>query len=230
MSPRRFSFRRATLVSATLLALLSALDAHAVPVTPGGGATAQPGTTEAANPALAGTVIEDVVTDWVSANDPQYGFPGAQGELQSRVVREDGTGTLDFYWRVSVDGVSYPNYVPTSLTIAGLSLASFMTGASFDADWRIDGLGTSAPLDASATATSLTWDFDASTFGPSSSTYFLLLHSNATSYDASALAELGASSLATFAPSAVPEPSNVALVLAGLAAFGALRSRQQARR
>ncbi len=226
--------RRAALAPAALLALLGALDAQAVPVIPGAGATAQPGTTLAANPALAGTVLQDVLAPWVSADDSQYGFPGAQGELQSRVVRETGTGTLDFYWRVTVDQPSYPSYVPMSLTIAGLSLDRFLTGSSFDADYRIDGVGTAAPTSASATATSLTWSFDPSTFGPGSSSYFLLLHSNATTYYQGAVAELGASDLATFSPTQiplpVPEPANALLVVAGLAALGTMGWRQRAGR
>ncbi|HEX7688787.1 MAG TPA: hypothetical protein VF453_13830 [Burkholderiaceae bacterium] len=175
-------------------------------------------------------MVEDVVTGWVSADDPQYGFPGATGELQSRVVRETGTGTLDFYWKVDVDFASYPSYVPTSLTIAGLTLADFGTGAAFDADYRIDGLGTMAPTDAWATPTSLTWDFDPSAFGPGSESYFLLLRSTATTFDENALAELGASSIATFEPAAaVPEPAPRSLLVAGLAAVALLGRRLRAR-
>ena len=212
--------RRSPLALPVFMAALVAASASvAVPVTPGAPPAPLPGTTQAADPTLAGAIVATVVTPWVSAIDPQYGFPGAQGELQSRVVRETGTGTLDFYWRISVDAVSYPSYVPTALVIAGIPLAGFGTGAAFDADYRTDGAGSTAPSGAQSTANSLTWVFDPSTFGPGSSSFFLLLRSGATGYDESALADLGATSVATFAPAAVPEPAGAALALAGLLAL-----------
>ena len=225
MSMQARSLRSAALVATACLALAAGRNAAAVAVTPGGGPAAQPGTTLAADGALAGTVLEDVLTAWSSPDDPKYGFPGAQGELQSRVVRETSTGTLDFYWRITVDGVSYPNDVPDELTISGLTLADFLTGAAFDANYRIDGLGDTVPIDASAGASSLSWDFAPSSFGPNGGSYFLLLHSNATTYDDDALASFGATSVATFEPSAVPEPRSVALFAAGLAVLAAMRRR-----
>jgi hypothetical protein len=211
--------------AAFVLAASTAAGALAVPVTPGGGSVALPGTTAAANPVLAGSIIADVVTHWVSAIDPLYGFPGAEGSLQSRVVRETSTGTLDFYWRVTVDGPSYPTFVPTGLALSSLPLANFLTGTSYDADYRLDGTGNSAPAGASAAdASSFTWQFDSS-LGPGGSTYFLLLHSNATAYDDSAFAAVGVSTFGTFAP--VPETSDAGLLLAGLLACGALWKRQR---
>ena len=150
MSMQGRSLRSAALVATACLALAAGRNAAAVAVTSGGGPVAQPGTTLAADGALAGTVLEDVLTAWSSPDDPKYGFPGAQGELQSRVVRETSTGTLDFYWRITVDGVSYPNDVPDTLTISGLALGNFLTGTAFDANYRIDGLGDTVPMDASA--------------------------------------------------------------------------------
>ena len=92
-------FRHLRVLTAAL-ALLAAAQVGAVPVTPGGAPVVLPGTTAAAQPELAGVVLEDVVTAWASPINPMYGFPGATGTLQSRVVRETSTGTLDFYWRL----------------------------------------------------------------------------------------------------------------------------------
>ena len=213
--------------AAFVLAASAATGALAVPVAPGGGSVALPGITVSADPALAGIVLADVVTHWISADDPLYGFPGAEGSLQSRVVRETGSGTLDFYWRVTVDGPSYPAYVPTGLALSGLPLANFLTGTSFDADYRLDGTGNSAPSGAfAADASSFNWQFDSS-LGPGGSTYFLLLRSNAIAYDDSALALVGVSTFGTFAPAgAVPEPGNAVLLLAGLVACSVLRRRR----
>ena len=221
MPAHRRPFASAALAAAALLSLLAAREACAVAVTPGDPPVAQPGTTVAANPALAGLVLQDVLTAWSSPVDPKYGFPGAEGQLQSRVVQETSTGDLDFYWRITVDDSSYPNDVPNFLTISGLALGAFLTGSSYDANYRIDGLGSTVPIDASATANAVTWDFAPSSFGPNGSSYFLFLHSNATTYDDSALASFGVTSVPTFEPSAVPEPRNAALWLAGLLACGA---------
>ncbi|MBW8779791.1 MAG: VPLPA-CTERM sorting domain-containing protein, partial [Burkholderiales bacterium] len=123
--------------------------------------------------------------------------------------------------------VSYPNDVPLAFTVAGLSLSSFAGGAAFDADWRSDGTGDVAPADASATATSVTWDFTAGAFGPATSSYFVFLHSTATSFDSAGTLDFGATTATTFAPTAVPEPAGAGLAMAGLALLGAVRRRDR---
>ena len=221
------SLRTVVLVST----MFAAMDAEAVPVTINGGAVVPPGTTAAANPALAGPVLADTVSHWESADDPLYGFPGATGTLQSRVVRETLTGTLDFYWRLTVDGVSYPNDVPTDLNLYGLPVADLLTGGAYDVDYRLDGLGTVAPGSVSASPFVLSYTFDPQTLGPNQSSYFLLLHSNATSYFEGATASFGNSDIPTYAPAfmpvPVPEPDGSTLLMAGLAALGGLWRRRQ---
>ena len=207
--------------AAGALSGLASVNVNAVPVLPGGPAVVLPGTSVAARPELAGIVLADTVANWQSAIDPMYGFPGAEGTLQSRVVRSSLTGTLDFYWRIEASPPSYPIDIAKSLTIDNVPLASFGTGAAFDVDYRLDGLGLVAPVNARASATSLIFDFHGSggdsAIGPGRATYFLLLHSTATTYTASAIATLAESALPTFAPAAVPEPETISLLLGGLA-------------
>src|SRR3954465_10144425 len=62
---------------------------------PPGAAVPLPGTTAAAEPALAGLVIHDSLLP-VSVSDG-IGHVIFRGHLQDRVVRESGTGNLDFY-------------------------------------------------------------------------------------------------------------------------------------
>lgn len=211
--------------------LIGAMPAAAVPVTPGGPVVVLPGTTLAARPELAGTMIEDSLTAWESAIDPLYGFPGAEGMLQSRVVRETLTGTLDFYWRLTVSQTSYPASTPDQLDLSGLVLANFLTGASFDADYRLDGVGFSAPTGAyAADADSFSFVMNHTSLGPNTTTYFLMLHSNATTYDQSAVIRAGVTSIATFAPTApVPEPQTWLLLCGGLGLLGLASSRRSTR-
>jgi hypothetical protein len=102
-----------------------------------------------------------------------------------------------------------------------------LTGAGFDADYRLDGAGSEPPMaGVSADGSSFSFEFANFSFGPGESSYFLLLHSNATDYDSSALAQLGVTTVSTFAPvAAVPEPSTYALLLAGLVGIAAWRRR-----
>jgi hypothetical protein len=217
---------RSALAAASLVGLCAA-PAGAITVAPGGGPVALLGTTAAAWPDLAGGILEDVVTTWVSADDPTYGFPGAEGHLQSRVVRSSSTGRLDFYWRVTANVASYPAFLPLQLNLSQLVLANFLTGAGFDADYRLDGVGSEPPMDGvSADGSRFSFEFANNSFGPGESSYFLLLHSNAIDYDNSALARLGETTVSTFAPlAAVPEPSTYAFLLAGLVGIAAWRRR-----
>ncbi len=92
------------------------------------------GTTSAARPELAGLVLEDQIQP--------FSFSGVTGTVQNRVVREDGTGTLDFYWRIQVDPAAA---ILAPGGISAFRLGSFGYGNITDADWRIDGLGSAAP-------------------------------------------------------------------------------------
>jgi hypothetical protein len=91
------------------------------------------GTTAAAQPELAGVVLEDVLVP--------YDFSGAghtvKGTVQNRVVRSSVDGTLDFYWRIIPDESSTGGII--AFRVSGFD------GFVNDANWRIDGVGDVAP-------------------------------------------------------------------------------------
>ena len=91
-----------------------------------------PGTSAAAEPGLAGTVISDKVLPFTIAN---ANVP-VSGTLQVRVVR-NASGKLAFYWKIN-------NAATSKAGIESLSFGDFPKQA-YDANWRNDGLGTVAP-------------------------------------------------------------------------------------
>ncbi|MFO0913479.1 MAG: hypothetical protein U0795_11020 [Pirellulales bacterium] len=96
--------------------------------------TALPGTNSALRPELAGVVLADELQP--------FSYSGVTGTVQSRVVRENGTGTLDFYWQVDVDPGS------TGIPVTSFRLADFGYDYIVDADRRIDSTGTVSPYKA----------------------------------------------------------------------------------
>ena len=129
-------------ISAVILAVLSGLvlasPSRAAPLNMAFGGdpfkdTALPGTTNAARPELGGTVIEDVLEPF------SFGAAGITGWVQNRVVRETAAGTLDFYWRVSVDPTA------TGGNVSAFRLGNFGFPNLTDADWRSDGVGLVPP-------------------------------------------------------------------------------------
>jgi hypothetical protein len=185
------------------------------------------GTTAAARPELAGTVVADV--------DTPFTLGTVSGFVQNRVVRETGSGTLDFYWRVQLD----PN-VEASDSIDALRIGNFGYASMTDADWRIDGLGTVPASTARLFNPGVHPDGDINfLFGPDiqagESSMFFFLHTGATAFAETASYDLvGSDSLitgqfGTFAP-AVPEPTPAALLALGLVTLGWLRKRRVAQR
>ena len=180
------------------------------------------GTTSAARPELAGLVLADT--------DTPFTLDGVTGYVQNRVVRESGTGTLDFYWRVVVD--------PGTDTggIRAFRLTDFGYGYMTDADWRIDGVGsvgaTTGRLFNPGSYPQGDMNFlFASNVGSDESSSFFFLHTGATAF-----AQTGGFDLldgndritgimATYAP-AVPEPTPAMLLALGVLTLGLLHRRR----
>lgn len=212
-----------------LAALLAATcSASAVTLVPSTN-VALPGTTVAAEPQLAGVVLEDEVQAF-SFSD---GSGTISGTVQSRVVRSSVDGTLDFYWRVISDANS-------SSGIGSFRLGNFVA-PQYNANWRIDGLGSVAPDTAYLFAAPLNgyinYNFNnaaaGATLGAGQESYFMLMDTTATSYARTAvydLANAGQTHISglfeTFAP-AVPEPATYGMLLAGLAAVGVAAKRRR---
>lgn len=187
--------------------------------------TALLGTSSAARPELAGTVLEDDLT--------AFSFSGISGTVQNRVVRETSSGTLDFYWKVDVDPAS------TAGGVSAFRLDQFGYDNIKDADWRSDGLGSVAASTGRLfnVSTHPTGDVNF-LFGDGiragSSSYFFFLHTDAVNYARTARFDLVSTSdsisglNSTFAP-AVPEPSTYGLVASGLVVAGLWSRRRQKR-
>src|SRR5689334_19336252 len=94
------------------------------------GDTVITGTTVAAQPELAGTIIEDVLTPYSFTGD---GGLVLTGNVQNRVVRSDVDGTLDFYWRIIPDTNSTGHVIAFRVSGFGDSV--------WDANFRTDGEG-----------------------------------------------------------------------------------------
>lgn len=190
--------------------------------------TALPGTSVALEPSLAGTVMEDLVTPFSFS---AYGGT-VSGTVQNRVVHSID-GSYDFYWRVINDANS-------AGIIQDLRIGNFFTG-SYNANYRIDGLGDTSPTQAylfSNPVGYLNFNFNspvgaAGGLAPGSGSRFFFLDTDATSYSKTAIYDLSNTGQTqnsgiyeTFAP-AVPEPETYGMMLMGLGLMGFVTHRRK---
>jgi hypothetical protein len=181
-----------------------------------------PGTTVAARPELAGTVLEDRIVPFSLG----MGAEVLDGVVQQRVVREDATGTLDFYWKITTDATD-------TLPILSFRLAGF-DGFITDGDWRIDGLGTVAPTSALVFAQPGFVNFQfGNPVGPDSESRFFFLHTSATRYADTGRYDIVCGptgcvtdQYTTFAPTAVPEATTWAMMILGFVGAGSVIRRR----
>jgi hypothetical protein len=87
-------------------------------------------------------VLEDVTKPY----DFVDGVATIHGSVQTRVVRSNVDGTLDFYWRI------IPSHTPRLPPIIDTPVDSFVVSGfgatALDADWRNDMVGTTPPITA----------------------------------------------------------------------------------
>jgi len=130
-----------------------AAPAGAAPLAPGG-VIFPTGTTVAAEPDLAGTVINDNVLPFSIDPTPATPFTSVGGNVQNRVVRSDNTGTMIFGPRIrdtfNIDGGTF--------LIEAFRLVGY-NGFATDVDFRTDGTG-----DVGFTSVSRSVDGDTMTF------------------------------------------------------------------
>jgi len=209
---------RTALLSA-VLSTVFVTSAGAVPL-PGATTVGLPGTTVAAHPELAGVVQEDVDQPFSFIDSTGHTLSGV---VQNRVVRSSVDGTLDFYWRIKNTKGESASGDPGAIT--AFRVAGF-GNLALDADWRIDGLGTTHPTQAHRfpDPSFINFLFHDPALVPTDDSVFFFLDTKATSYakvgfyDFTGTGGNGISaSYATFAP--VPEPSSYVILGGGLLAL-----------
>lgn len=225
--------QRAAMWSLLAAGLLGIGPARAIDL-PFGVLTALPGTTVGLEPQLAGTILEDPLQPFEFDTD----LGRVRGQIQSRVLRSTLDGTLSFYWRIFNDADS-------AASIPVFRVRLFETPEAPDglrADWRIDGLGDTAPTHAQALNPHLFFfvfgDGSPNNPGlePGMSSKLFFLDTEAEHYALTAEMDVfryqppdynGSGFLPTFAP-AIPEPGTWALMLAGIGLVGTACRRRQA--
>lgn len=213
---------------------MSALSAHAALLNPGDSGIPLPGTTSAAEPQLAGTVLVDELIPF--SFSAGVGLGDITGQVQQRIVRSTVDGTLDFYWRVMNDASS-------AAAIGSFRLGNFVS-PEYNANWRIDGLGDKAPdkADRFTGVKDSFVNFDYNVFStnvgdgllPGKSSYFMLLDTSATNYAKTATFDLTnmqqnpiSGQFAAYSPTVVPVPAAAWLLGSGLVGLVGIARRRK---
>lgn len=153
----------------------SANGARAVPLSSGAGVSLS-GTTLAARPELAGTVLVDRIRAFSMTN-----AAGAiiSGTFQDRVVKRTASGQLEFSFRIKNDSASVGDIVV-------VNRQSYGDYATVDVDFRLDGLGTvGAPAAAHGGGANarIKFDFFNAPIRPGKESRFHFIGTGATDYD-----------------------------------------------
>lgn len=175
----------------TLLLLALTGAASAVPTNTGSFTAPLPGTTVWAQPELAGVSVYDDVVPLQSAGGT------INATIQRRVAR-GADGTLTFSWRLN-------NAADSQVAITGLTMRGFPKGV-YDANWRVDGLGTVATSSLSGDgASAYTWTL-ASPLQPGQGSRFFYLKTSAKSFTQRSATISAFSSLVSTSTVAIPSP------------------------
>ncbi len=118
-----------------ILSGLSTWQASAVTVAQNASNIALSSSTVAAEPQLAGTILEDDLIP--------FSFKGITGTIQQRVVRSSVDNTIDFYWRITNDKTS--NGTLTQFHYLEKEVNDY--GVTYNIGWRSDGVfGETVPV------------------------------------------------------------------------------------
>ncbi len=172
--------RVAPLLSLAGLVTSLCISALAVPLSPGGGA-ALSGTTAAAQPDLAGVVLEDRIRPWT------FTLPSGavvKGTFQDRVSRSNATGLLHFSFRLKNDAASQG-------VIARVRRGQYGPSGGINVDFRVDGLGSvGAPAARFLTGTDIDvlFDFANAPIKPGGESRFHFIATKVKEYDESSMA------------------------------------------